>query len=216
VRYAPVPPVELTQRIGQDFRGILDAAQHELNAIFSPPEAAYIWSVQGYTVLLDHARALIDGAQAQLLVAIWPAQAQPLAEVIMRAERRGVEITTLCLNACAQVCGGCQGRLYRYRIVPEQSRGWLIIIADNAELLAGEISSDMDALSIRTRQALLVDMTGWYIRHSIALAAVLNDLGNQLERMIEPETRALLRAIGTQPDGDWLAQLRRLLRHAQS
>jgi hypothetical protein len=46
------------------------------------------------------------------------------------------------------------------------------------------------------------------------LAAVLNDLGSQLERLIEPETRAILAAIGAQqPDGGWLEQMRRLLRH---
>jgi len=87
------------------------------------------------------------------------------------------------------------------------------VIADGAELLAGEIRADADAMAIRTRQALLVDMTSWYIRHSIALAAVLNDLGSQLERLLEPETRAILGAIGAQPDGDWLEQMRRLLRH---
>jgi predicted transcriptional regulator len=214
VRYAPVPPGELMHRIEQHFHGILDLAQHELNDIFSPLEPAYIWNIQGYAALLEHARALIDGALGQLSVAIWPAQAQALAEAITQAERRSVAITTLCLNACAQACAGCRGQLYRYHVAPEQSHGWLIIIADGAELLAGEISADADALAIRTRQMLLVDMSSWYIRHSIALAAVLNDLGSQLERLIEPETRAILGAIGAKRSGgDWLEQMRRLLHH---
>ena len=147
-------------------------------------------------------------------MAIWPAQAQVLAEAITHAQQRDVAITTLCLNACAVACGGCRGQLYRYHVAPEQSHGWLIIIADDAELLAGELRAEADALAIRTRQALLVVMTSWYIRHSIALAAVLNDLGSQLERLIEPETRAILGALGAQqPDGDWLKQMRRLLHH---
>jgi predicted transcriptional regulator len=214
VRYAPVPPGELTQRIEQHFHATLDAAQHELNAIFSPPDPAYIWNIHGQAALLEHARAQIGSVHEQLTVAIWPAQAQALAEAINQAEQRGVAITTLCLNACAVACAGCRGQLYRYRVAPQQSHGWLILIADGAELLAGEISPDASALAIRTRQALLVDMIGWYIRHSIALAAVLNDLGSQLERIIEPETRAILRAIGAQqPGGDWLEEMRRLLHH---
>ncbi len=213
VRYAPVPPGELTQRIERYFHATLDAAQHELNAIFSPPDPAYIWNIQGQAALLEHACALIDSVHEQLTVAISPAQAQALAEAITQAEQRGVAITTLCLNVCAVACGGCRGQLYRYHVAPEQSHGWLIVIADGAELLAGEIRADADAMAIRTRQALLVDMTSWYIRHSIALAAVLNDLGSQLERLLEPETRAILGAIGAQPNGDWLEQMRRLLRH---
>src|SRR6266542_2634167 len=203
------PTGVLTQRIERYFHATLDAAQHELNAIFSPPDPAYIWNIQGQAALLEHACALIDSVHEQLTVAISPAQAQALAEAITQAEQRGVAITTLCLNVCAVACGGCRGQLYRYRVAPEQSHGWLIVIADGAELLAGEIRADADAMAIRTRQALLVDMTSWYIRHSIALAAVLNDLGSQLERLLEPETRAILGAIGTQPDGDWLEQMRR-------
>ncbi len=94
-----------------------------LNNIFSPPEPAYIWSVQGHAALLEHACALIDGAQEQLSVAIWPAEAQALAETIAQAEQRGVSIMTLCLNVCAQACDGCRGQLYRYHVAPEQSQG---------------------------------------------------------------------------------------------
>jgi DNA-binding MarR family transcriptional regulator len=211
VRYAPVDPQDLTSRLAQQFHGVLDAAQHELSERFVPPEPAYIWNLQGHAALLDHARALIDGAQTQLAVALGPSEARILADALAQAEQRGVAITTLCLNACAELCGGCRGQLFRYHVAPEQSRGWLILVADDSELLAGEIGG-ADALAIRTRQALLVGMSSWYIRHSIALAAVLSDLGGQLERLIEPETRAVLEAIGAeQPGGGWLNQMRRLL-----
>jgi predicted transcriptional regulator len=211
VRYAPVDPQELTDRLALQFHGILDAAQHQLSDRFIPPEPAYIWNLQGHATLLDHARALIDGAQTQLAVALGPAEARSLADALLEAERRGVAITTLCLNACAELCGGCRGQLFRYHVAPEQSHGWLILIADNVELLAGEVGG-ADALAIRTRQTLLVGMSSWYIRHSIALAAVLNDLGGQLERLIEPETHAILEAIGNeQAGGGWLSQMRRLL-----
>lgn len=89
----------------------------------------------------------------------------------------------------AAICHGA-GFVAKYRLDSAVTpHGWLIVIADGVELPAGEFGVEADALAIRTRQALLVDMTSWYIRHSIALAVVLNDLGSQLERLIEPETR---------------------------
>lgn len=212
VRYAPVDPRELTGQMAQQFQRAVEAAQHELGDLYAPPEPGYIWNIQGYAALLDHARALINAAQAQLTLAVWPAEARGLAEVLALAERRGVAITTLCLKACAEVCGGCRGQLHRYSVAPEQSASWLIVIGDESELLAGEISPAGEAAALRTRQELSVSMSSWYIRNSIALAAVLADLGSQLERLVEPETRAILGSLGVgQPGGDWLAQMRQLL-----
>lgn len=216
VRYAPVDPRELTGRMAQQFQRAVDAAQHELGDLYTPPEPGYLWNIQGYAALLDHARALINGAQSQLALAIWPPEARGLADAVEQAERRGVAITTLCLKACAEVCGGCRGQLHRYSVAPEQSASWLIVIADEVELLAGEISVAGDAAALRTRQPLPVNMSSWYIRHSIALAAVLTDLGDQLERLVEPATRAILQSAGPgQPSGDWLAQMRQLLARGQ-
>ena len=50
--------------------------------------------------------------------------------------------------------------------------------------------------AIRTQQLSLIQVVTWYIQHSLALAAVLSDLGGELEARLRPETRELLRAIG--------------------
>jgi HTH-type transcriptional regulator, sugar sensing transcriptional regulator len=216
-RYAPVPPMEITRRLGSRFQDGLSAAQQALEGLATPAEHVYVWNAQGYAVLLEHARALLDATQERLLVAIWPQEAQALAGQLARAEARGVEIATLCLNACPVECGGCRGQVHRNRVAPEERDHWLVIVPDDAEVLAGEISSSEDALAVRTRQRLLVDLTSWYIRHSIALAAILHDLGDRLDHLLDPETRAILQSVGPgQHKGSWLEHMRQLLSHPDS
>jgi hypothetical protein len=145
-------------------------------------------------------------------VAIWPDEARLLAEPLAQAAARGVEIVTLCPTACVDECGGCRGQIYRYRVMSERQTRWLILVADDAVLLAGEIGADNDALAVHTQQQLLVSLVSWYIRHSIALAAVVSDLDSQLERLLEPETLATLRSVGPAARGDgWLEHMRSLL-----
>src|SRR5688500_2229881 len=66
-RYAPVAPTELTQRIASRFEDVLSATQQALEQLATPAAAEYVWSIQGYAALIDHAHALIDATQEQLL-----------------------------------------------------------------------------------------------------------------------------------------------------
>lgn len=212
-RYAPVPPAELTQRIASRFQDTLSAAQRALEELATPPDSTRVWSIQGYGALLEHAHTLIDATAEQLLVAIGRQEASVLAGPLARAEARGVAVTTLCLDACPAECGGCRGTICRSCAIASEGQHWLVLVADEAETLAGEIGAQEDVQAVRTRQRLQVNLASWYIRHSMALTAVLGELGRRQGQALEPETRALLEAAGA-PDrhGGWLDQLRTLLR----
>jgi DNA-binding MarR family transcriptional regulator len=215
VRYAPIAPDELAGRLSSRFQDSLAAARNSLQAISRPPEYEVVLNTREYPALLEHARALLAAAQRQLQIAIWPQEARALAEDLARAEARGVEVNTLCLAACPQECGGCRGHVHRYQVAPEGEKHWLVLVPDGAEVLAGEIGPDGAALAVRTRQRLLVELAVWYMRHSIALAAMLSDLGGRLEGLLRPETQATLATLGPgQADGGWLKHLVRLLGRA--
>jgi hypothetical protein len=95
-------------------------------------------------------------------------------------------------------------------VEPSDDR-WLLVVPDGKEVLAGEIQTSGQALAVRTRQQLLVDLTSWFIRHSIALAVLLNDLGDRLEELLDPETRATLETIGPEGKPGWLEYMRQLV-----
>lgn len=213
VQYAPLPAEELIQRLRTQFQETLDTAQQALNEISSPAEYEYVGNTRGYPALLEHARALLNAAQERVLLAIWPQEALNLAEPLAQADARGVEITTLCLAACPQECGGCRGQIYRYQVAPEQRRQrWLVVVPDRAEVLTGEIGPGEEALAIRTRHRLLVELATWYIRHSIAVAAIVSDLGSRLGELLRVETQAILGSLdpNEQKEG-WLEQMIRLV-----
>ncbi len=211
-RYAPLSPKELTQRLGSRFQEALHEARDSLEKIATPAEHEYVWNGRGYTVLQQHAAACVGATRKRLLVAVWPEEALALANHVTRAEERGVEITTLCLAACAKECGGCRGRIYRYRVAPEKRARWLVLVSDDAEVLAGEIGQGEEALTVRTRQRVLVELAAWYIRHSIALAALLTDFGGRLKHLLKPKTKSVLAAIGpAEQKSGWLEHMCQLL-----
>ena len=214
-RYAPVAPTELTQRIASRFQDVLSATQQALEEMATPAASEYVWNIQGYTALIDHAHTLIDATQERLLVAIGRQEAAALAESLARAESRGVAVTTLCLDECPAECGGCRGTICRSCAAVSAAQRWLVLVSDDAEALAGEIGLQDDVLAVRTRQQLQVDLASWYIRHSMALTAVLSDLSRRQDEVLEPETRTILRSIDARDrHGGWLDHMRALIQRA--
>jgi hypothetical protein len=56
-------------------------------------------------------------------------------------------------------------------------------------------------------------MAGWFIRHSIALSAVISDIGDDLTNLISPRTAEVLASVGpNERYGGWLGHMRRLLK----
>ncbi len=213
IRYAPVPPDELMGRLYSRYQGLIEGARRALTELTAPADYEYIWNIRGYPPLLDHARSLVGQTRTELLVGLHPPEARAIEPDLSRAEAQGVAVTTVCFAGCPEECGACRGRVYRYRVLPGETARWLIVIPDRVEVLAGEITDEQDAVAVRTRQRLLVDLAGWYLRNTIALAAVITDLDARLDGLLRPETRAVLRALG--PAGraaDWLGYLRSLLR----
>lgn len=218
-RYIPIPADELLAKLKRRYQKSLDAASTSLQQIASPTPLEPVLNVRGYTELLDQARALVDRTEHHLLISIWPEEAMALAEPFQKARERGVQITTLCLRGCQQPCPACQGEVFRYALAPENRTRWLVLVSDEKELCAGEIipsgsqaSQAVDSSAVRTRQPMLVNLTGSYIQNSIALANILTHLGSRLfSEMDQQSITALNNLHPFHTKGPWLKVMQRKL-----
>jgi HTH-type transcriptional regulator, sugar sensing transcriptional regulator len=208
VTYRPVPSDEVIKHLTNRFTAALQSAHQLLSVIGHPVEDNFVQNIEGQEFFLQHARDLIDKASKQLLMGIWLPEAQTLAEATLHAEERGVTYTTLCFQACPEACGNCRRPLYRYRVSQADSSRSLIIVRDNTELLVGTVSTTQ-TVAIRTKQRRLVEMASWYVRHSIAVAALLQDVGGRLEQQISPATAEIFATLI--PGEGWLQSVLSLL-----
>jgi predicted transcriptional regulator len=204
VRYAAVKPARLLRRIDKRHRRTLMAVEKALTALAREDDAAPVFNLKSYKELVGQARAAIDGAEHELLIGIQPHEAAALAEPLRDARERGVSITTLCMEACESECGGCQGRIHRYNLTPAGDSRWLLLVGDGGQAVAGEITA-AGATAIATEHPLIVELVGAYIRQSLSLATLADDLGEQFDGLVSRPARGVLDAL--EPGGDFLARL---------
>jgi|DewCreStandDraft_5_1066085.scaffolds.fasta_scaffold08326_4 DNA-binding MarR family transcriptional regulator len=206
LRYRAVDPEELLARLRDATHRRLERARAALRRVASASDEGWLWNVAGYPAVLEHARAQVEGARGSLWIALGPPEAAALQEAVARAEGRGVQVVTLCLEACGAPCGGCHGAVHRYRVPPERDTRWLVVVADGEEAFAAEVASPERAHGVRTRNRLVVQLVAWYMRYSVALGRALEDAGVPPDRMASLEkVLRRLRAEGRVPR--WLAHL---------
>lgn len=208
-RYKAIVPDQLIRNLEQIHQQALGEARQEFAALPLQAETSPLFNLSGPDELFKKAQLLLDTADTELLVAIQPPEAATLAAPLRAARERGVAITTLCMQCCPTECGGCQGSIHRYCLAPSDGTRWLLLVADEQSMLAGEIGS-YGATAFTTEHRLITELTASYIRQSLALATLSDDLGDEFVGLLSSHARQILDAL--HPEGGFLAHLRSMSR----
>jgi predicted transcriptional regulator len=206
-QYVALPADEMLNRLGREAESRLAGARDAMESVDAAPEVAQVWNLQGYGVMLGRAREMRESAETRLRIGLWSSEARELATEIAAAESRGVAVTTLCIEGCPGECGGCHGEIYRYPVATEAGERWLVISADERELLVGQVSPS-SAVAAVTRLGAFVAIGSHYLRNAIAAAEIVRSLGPTIDQMLDERATAALRGAGlASGDSSWLERM---------
>lgn len=201
VRCSALPAEEMLARLSRSVETQVAEARSALAELETAASAEYVWNVQGYEAVLAQAEAVVDGAKDLLLVGVWVEESRRLGEAFARAQARGVEVSTLCIQGCPDECGGCRGRVYRYPLAADAKARWLVLVADDGQLLAGQVMEDGRATAAETTLEVLVSAGAQYLRNAIAAAEIVRSLGPRLSELLDPQALEAVRGAGLASGG---------------
>ncbi len=207
-RYSALPSGQMIENAERTFTAQAARARQAMLEVEETPADEQIWNIEGYDRILDRTRAVIDSAHAQLLLGVWSNESARLAANVSSAERRGVEVTTLCTQGCPEECGGCTGRLYRYDLEGAIEPRTLVVIRDRTELLVGQCYADGSARGAITKMPAFVSIATQFLKNTVALAEVARSLGPRLYDLVDEEARRAVQRTGVSIGGtSWLDRL---------
>jgi sugar-specific transcriptional regulator TrmB len=208
VRYVALPAEEMLSRLGREASVRLEKAREAMEGLEESPETPQVWNIAGYEVMLGRAREIIESARERLLVGIWADESRRLADAIAAAESRGVALTILCIQGCPDECGGCRGDIFRYPLANDSDKRWLVVSADERELLVGQVASDRTAIAAVTRLEAFVAVGSHYLRNAVAAAEIVRNLGPRMTEVLDERAVRALRGAGLATDGlSWLDRM---------
>lgn len=179
--YRPLPPKELIEKLRQETTDNLDAAEQAMaqyaEQIGTDPA---IWDLQGRIEILNRARQLIRDAQQRILLEIWAADTAELRDDLAQAAARGVRVTAVCYGDP----GYDFAQVYHHPSTDQVTTGlggrWLVISADDREVVAGIVSSGAQSRAAWTSHIALVVPITELITHDIYKLEMMAARGPEL------------------------------------
>ncbi len=204
-RYSALPSAQMLENVERTFSAQAARARQAMLEVEESQADEQIWNIEGYDRVLDRARGVIDASKKQLLLGVWSNESALLADNVARAEQRGLQVTTLCIQGCPEECGGCSGRLYRYDLEGAIEPRTLVVIQDRTELLVGQCYADGSARGAITRMPAFVSIATQFLENTVAVAEIARSLGPNFLKLLDEDARYAVRRAGVRPDEtSWL------------
>lgn len=180
VLYYPVAPDVLKRRVREDFDESLLSLDGLLRRVKPLPDIDIVWNLSGYRAVVERMQSVIQNAETDLLVSLWPEEAAAVREQLAAAEHRGVRVVagifgaydpgcarTVCLDSCGQSSFKRLGRRLN------------VATADSREAVVSEVSADGSAAGIWATTPCVVLTAKEYIRHDIWGKFLVDEVGKE-------------------------------------
>jgi sugar-specific transcriptional regulator TrmB len=168
VKYVPLPPEKLLNKVNADFEKSIELLKSKLPALSSCNEPDYVWNIRGYFSSMERASQLIKVAENKICMAIWGEDVMYLYNELAEAVSRGVETNILIYGRKNIIAlenvyyHGGEKKLLR-----EAGDRWITLVADDKEVLTGQIDEEKEGISIWTANPAIVYTSKRYIEQEI-------------------------------------------------
>ncbi|HLI16242.1 MAG TPA: helix-turn-helix domain-containing protein [Acidimicrobiales bacterium] len=177
--YVALSAESLLARVRREFDRNLAELGRSLPAIAPTSEASLVHHIEGRERALERAIDLVDGAQEQLFVSLWPEEAPALLPSLRRAERRGVDTTILAFGELPEPVGHTYVHQFSApEVVIARVGVRLLVVASDCRsvLIGGAIPESMWAVWSDDPAVVLVAVE--YVRHDIAMQVLVDRIGH--------------------------------------
>ena len=178
--YLPLPPRSLLARLERGFAASLERLEDAFDALPVGSVSLLLHRIEGQALVVARARDVIEAASDELYLSAWPDEVAVLGEALVRAHRRGVDLTSIVFGEDVPTVG--VSFVHRFSD-PETVRErvgcrLLAVVADRREVvIAGAVGDDVWGLYSDDPAIVLIAVE--YVRHDIAMQVLVERFGTE-------------------------------------
>lgn len=180
VLYYPIDPDVLLKRMHIEFDEKLESLNGLLNKVSPLPDIDISWNLSGYQAVIGKITDVIQNASTDLLVSLWPQEAEAVKEQLISAENRGVRVIAGVFGAynpgCTNTinldtCGDSSQQRLGKRLN--------VVVGDSKEVVISEVENNEKTLGIWATTSCIILIAKEYIKHDIWGKALIDELGKE-------------------------------------
>ena len=156
-KWTPIPADRLYELMEGRFTSSLDSLRKSLKKVVSPVDSSFLWQIQGYQPMLDHAQSLIAKSKDLIVASLWKSEAELLTSSFEKAAASGVEVVLFSFTPLPEL-----GTTFSYGIPEEElETHWphkMILVSDNQWALIGHTTQSPENRGVLTRDEAIVEV----------------------------------------------------------
>ncbi|KAB8127042.1 TrmB family transcriptional regulator [Gracilibacillus oryzae] len=181
-RYTPVPAKELIKNRRRETEVNFEQAEKSLAEFErSAHDRENIWNITGDNEILDKVKDCIASAEKRILLEIWKEEFKALEPELQRAAERGVHVIIIAYGEIISDFAEVYIHYMGDEITEEYGGRWIVISADDSEVVAGIVSLGEDSRAAWTRHVGLVMPITEVIIHDLYLMEIMKGHRDLLE-----------------------------------
>ncbi|MEJ8305742.1 TrmB family transcriptional regulator [Saccharibacillus sacchari] len=201
--YTPLPPQELIRLKKRRAESSFEAAEAALEHYsFVSSNRENIWNITGADAILERAADAIERAQQRVLLEIWPEEAKLLEKDLHAAAKRGLDVL---LVVYGELPDFEFAQVYPHdssdEITREYGGRWIVVSADDREVVAGIVSLGADSRAAWTLHPGLVMPITEVIVHDLYIYELMQAHRETLEATFGPNLIELRKRYNAGPNG---------------
>ncbi|MEE4253155.1 MAG: helix-turn-helix domain-containing protein [Desulfuromusa sp.] len=196
--YVPLPPQELKKRLKSEFDSSLKGFEQELEAVTTVTEYEYIMTLKGHDKVMQKAIEIIDNAETELYIRLFPPCGRKLASYIDKAAARGVGIRYVCMGPMPHDFRIQIEHPNAEELIQKIGGESVDIIADKSEALVGMFEQGKEDLSpfiwtrnkwfvVGNRDSLRHDFYHYFLNKTYDCSEPLTDAEKQIYEFIKAD-----------------------------
>lgn len=200
--YGPLPPSDLVALTRQRSEAALVAVGAALGRFAAErSDDGVIWDISGRDTILARVREVVGRAERRVLLQLWAEDAADIREALVSAGERGVRVVVVAYGDPGLPLASVH--LHEpgpEEITREYGGRWVIVSADDAEIVAGAVWPESRSRAAWSRHPALVMPITEQIKHDLYLAEILRTHRGPLEATFGPSLVDLRAAFGLESD----------------
>ncbi|MDQ0808269.1 TrmB family transcriptional regulator [Priestia megaterium] len=190
--YTPLPPNELINLKKRKAESSFEVAEEALeNYSYVSLNRENIWNITGYEPILNRTKEAIKEATGRILLEIWAEDAQELKEELQAAAKRGVKILIVSYGDLVFDFAQIHQHDASEEITNEYGGRWIVLSADDREVVAGILSLGEDSRAAWTMHPGLVMPITEVIIHDLYIYEMMKKHRDILESSFGPNLTEL-------------------------
>jgi HTH-type transcriptional regulator, sugar sensing transcriptional regulator len=200
-QYTPVPAKELIKNRRMEAEQNFELAEKSLAEFEqSANDRENIWNIMGRNEILHKVKDCIASSKTRILLEVWKEEYEELESELRQAAKRGVNVTIIAYGEILSDFANLYLHYMGQKITEEYGGRWLVISADDSEVVAGIVSLGKDSRAAWTRHVGLVMPITEVMIHDLYLMEIMEKHRKPLEESFGENLVNLRRKFSIHPD----------------